>query len=60
MIDSEGNTPLHLACDEDRGEVAAVLIEAGADCTIRNKYDKTPIRLASDSMRVMLRKIREV
>ena len=42
-----GNTPLHLACEEDRQEVAKLLVANGADITLTNKEKKTPLDLAS-------------
>lgn len=35
--DSEGNSPLHLACDEDQGEVAHILTQSGAHVKMLNK-----------------------
>ena len=35
--DIEGNTPLHMACEEDRTEVAQILVENEADLTLLNK-----------------------
>ena len=35
--DIEGNTPLHMACEEDRREVAEILVENDADITSLNK-----------------------
>ena len=38
-----GRTPLHLACDEERGfDVALMLIEAGADMNAMNRFGLTP------------------
>ncbi|CAD6197565.1 unnamed protein product [Caenorhabditis auriculariae] len=44
--DSEGNTPLHLACDENREEVALMLVHRGAIADMKNKEEKTPWQLA--------------
>lgn len=35
--DIEGNTPLHLACEENRTDVAQILVENDADITAINK-----------------------
>ena len=68
--DNLGNTPLHMACEEDRLSTAFFLLEIGADPTITNtgnrcflKYDhstlfiseeKTAFQLCSDSLRAKL------
>jgi len=44
--DIEGNTPLHLACEEERTEVAEHLNLCGASLTLLNKEKKTPLDLA--------------
>jgi len=44
--DIEGNTPLHLACEEERTEVAELLNQLGASITILNKEEKSPLDLA--------------
>lgn len=43
MMDSEGNTPLYLACEEERVEVVKVLLKHGANPYAKNKQEKTPI-----------------
>lgn len=43
--DNQGNTPLHLACEEDHGDCAVLLIEHGADIDRLNQDGKTPIEL---------------
>ena len=35
--DIEGNTPLHMACEEDRNQVAQILVENEADTALLNK-----------------------
>jgi ankyrin repeat protein len=35
--DIEGNSPLHMACEEDRTHVAQILVENEADVTLLNK-----------------------
>ncbi|RLU15911.1 hypothetical protein DMN91_011668 [Ooceraea biroi] len=55
--DAYGNTPLHLACEEDRVEEAKLLVARGADPTITNKERKTPLDLAS---RGLVRQLEEI
>ncbi len=43
-----GNTPLHNAVAEGYPEMVTLLIDAGANLTIRNKNDQTAIGLAQD------------
>jgi 26S proteasome non-ATPase regulatory subunit 10 len=45
--DSEGNTALHLACEEGHGDTAVVLIEHNADADLPNADGKTPIEVCS-------------
>ena len=56
-IDSNGNTPLHLAVQEaadntwnDGAEKAKLLIEAGADVEVTNKLGWQAIHIAAQSM----------
>ncbi|KAJ3215099.1 hypothetical protein HDU67_000803 [Dinochytrium kinnereticum] len=46
--DRSGNTPLHLAVDMGNGEAALALIQAGADVTILNKEEQTPLDMGRD------------
>jgi 26S proteasome non-ATPase regulatory subunit 10 len=39
-VEIEGNTPLHMACEEDRTQVAQILVENQADITLLNKVTK--------------------
>lgn len=39
----DGNTPLHLAVINERFDMAAILVEAGADINIKNNNGLTPI-----------------
>jgi len=43
--DRYGNTALHYACEEERLEVARLLIKAGANTEVQNREEKTPIQL---------------
>lgn len=51
--DNEGNTPLHLACEDGSNSVAISLVKKGANLTIQNQQEKTPLELTED---VQLRK----
>ena len=44
--DSEGNTPLHLACEAESREVYLALVAAGSRKDVKNKEGKTPLELA--------------
>ncbi|XP_057310424.1 26S proteasome non-ATPase regulatory subunit 10-like [Hydractinia symbiolongicarpus] len=46
LTDSEGNTALHLACEEERTEVAELLNLHGASLTAQNQDKKTPLDFA--------------
>lgn len=43
FTDTEGNTPLHIACQDDMLEVAKLLVEHGADINRQNKEKQTPL-----------------
>jgi len=45
--DRYGNTALHTACEEERQEVAKLLISHGANREIQNKEEKTPLEMCS-------------
>lgn len=59
LQDLEGNTPLHLACDEERVEEAKLLVENGASIYIENKEEKTPLQVAKGGLGLQLRRIVE-
>ncbi|KAL7295863.1 hypothetical protein TKK_0010908 [Trichogramma kaykai] len=40
---ADGNTPLHLACEEERLDEAALLIKSGASLMVKNNEEKTPL-----------------
>ena len=44
---SLGNTALHTACEEERGEVAGLLISHGANMELVNREEKSPMELCS-------------
>ncbi|XP_048577386.1 transient receptor potential cation channel subfamily A member 1 isoform X2 [Nematostella vectensis] len=48
MQDSNGNTALHLACANDEVKIVKLLLDEGADVTMRNKDDKTCLDVAID------------
>ena len=45
-LDSEGETALHLASEEGHTEVVRLLIENHADLNVRDRDDRTAVRLA--------------
>lgn len=45
--DFYGNTPLHLACEEDRQDEAVLLVQAGAKLDVNNKERRTPLDLCN-------------
>ncbi|XP_045479291.1 26S proteasome non-ATPase regulatory subunit 10-like [Harmonia axyridis] len=48
--DSYGNTPLHLACEEDRQREAKLLVDHGASLDVRNAEKKTPLDFCSRAL----------
>lgn len=48
--DNYGNSALHLACEEDRQDVAKILVENGADLELKNKNRETPLDLCSRNL----------
>jgi ankyrin repeat protein len=46
--DSERETSLHLAVDNEKVEAARVLLENGASVHARNKNRQTPFQIASE------------
>lgn len=53
-MDSYGNTPLHLACEEDRQDEAILLVQNGAKLNIRNKDRRTPLDLCTTYLHRLL------
>lgn len=49
LTDSSGCSPLHLAVDEDREDVAIRLVEKGADLYLENKEKQTPLSLVKSA-----------
>ncbi len=47
QVDSDKNTPLHLACAKGHSDIVAYLLQQGANRSSLNKDDQTPIRSAS-------------
>lgn len=43
--DRSGNTALHCACEDSCENVAVLLMQSGADRSIQNKEEKTPLDL---------------
>lgn len=54
-----GNTALHLACEEDRQDIARLLVTHGAKIDEQNKERHTPLDLAQPSLVRQLKKILE-
>ena len=50
-----GSTALHFAAANDHTECGVVLVEAGADMTVRNKASKSPLDLASNDFQQTIR-----
>lgn len=57
LRDAYGNSPLHLACEEDRQQDARLLVSRGARLQLKNKEQKTPLDLASESLVRQLTKL---
>uniref|UniRef100_A0A1B6DTF8 Uncharacterized protein n=2 Tax=Clastoptera arizonana TaxID=38151 RepID=A0A1B6DTF8_9HEMI len=55
--DSEGNTPLHLSCEEDHHDVSKCLVEHGARLDTLNKDSKTPLDYANITLARILSSI---
>uniref|UniRef100_A0AC34FJ21 26S proteasome non-ATPase regulatory subunit 10 n=1 Tax=Panagrolaimus sp. ES5 TaxID=591445 RepID=A0AC34FJ21_9BILA len=47
--DNEGNTPLHLACEDQNDSLAIFLAKSGANVKMQNKEEKTPLDLCKDA-----------
>ncbi|OAD54910.1 26S proteasome non-ATPase regulatory subunit 10 [Eufriesea mexicana] len=57
--DADGNSALHLACEENRVDEAKLLVQNGARVTLMNKEKKTPLDLANPGLALQLKKIHE-
>lgn len=57
--DTEGNSALHVACQDDVLDIAKLLIEHGADIHKKNKEEKTPLDYLKSGNRVMLTNIHQ-
>ena len=49
-VDNYKNTPLHIACEEGNPEVVKMLLNAGANRSMQNKDEKTPVELAKPDL----------
>ncbi|HRN77793.1 MAG TPA: ankyrin repeat domain-containing protein [Candidatus Dependentiae bacterium] len=47
--DNNGNTPLHIACGNNRIAMVQTLIQCGASTHIKNKSDNTPLDSAKNA-----------
>ncbi|KAI7831191.1 ankyrin repeat-containing domain protein [Gamsiella multidivaricata] len=54
--DSVRNTPLHLACQDEHGETALALLEAGADLDRQNGEGQTPFDYCSENLKAFLKR----
>jgi uncharacterized protein len=48
ILNSEGDTPLHIAVKNNHADVAAVLLRKGSSLTLKNQAGKTPVDLVSN------------
>jgi 26S proteasome non-ATPase regulatory subunit 10 len=48
--DSYKNTPLHIACEDGNPEIVKMLLNAGANRSMQNKDEKTPVDLAKPDL----------
>ena len=53
--DDDGDTALHAACREEWDEVAVLLVGAGASVKLRNNLNATPVCVASNYLKRVLR-----
>ncbi|UPL00088.1 hypothetical protein LCI18_011022 [Fusarium solani-melongenae] len=44
--DHDGRTPLHRAAEIGDGDAVKLLLDRKSDCTIRNRWNETPVRVA--------------
>ncbi|KAL7069875.1 hypothetical protein ACQ4LE_010880 [Meloidogyne hapla] len=49
LVNREGDTALHLACEDDQQEVAILLANCGANISKTNREGKTPLDLVKDA-----------
>ncbi|KAG9072581.1 26S proteasome non-ATPase regulatory subunit 10 [Linnemannia hyalina] len=54
--DTVRNTPLHLACQDEHGETALALLEAGADLDRQNGEGQTPFDYCSVNLKAFLKR----
>ena len=57
QADVDGNTALHLACEEDRQDEAMLLVKEGANVELPNKQKKTALDFCST---ILSRKLKEI
>lgn len=54
LKDEEGNTALHLACEEIHEDAVLLLIKCGADLNEKNANKKTPLQLCSPEFKKLI------
>lgn len=50
-VDDNGNTPLHWLIQQGRGDLIQPFLQVGADPRIKNKSNKTPLKLVSERLK---------
>ena len=56
-VDNYKNTALHIACEEGNPEVVKMLLNAGANMSMQNKDEKTPVELAKPDLLRLFRNL---
>ena len=56
-VDNYKNTALHIACEEGNHEVVKMLLNAGANRSMQNKDEKTPVELAKPELLRLFRNL---
>lgn len=58
--DADGNTPLHLACEENHRNEARLLVQHGANLTLKNREENTPLDVCDVGLAKQLREVSEL
>ena len=59
LVDSDGETALHLAVRLDDPELVRRLLEKGADASVKSKQEQTPLELAKEEEAAKARAVLE-